>query len=51
MLTTCCIKLYSMTLDGFEETTTGSRKVIRISFEDPADRETVPGQLSKEPRL
>jgi hypothetical protein len=39
MLTTCCIKLYSMTLDGFEETKAGPRKVIRISFEDPSDRE------------
>ncbi len=39
MLTTCCSKLYSMSLDGFEETKSGPRKVIRISFEDPADRE------------
>ena len=39
MLTTCCVKIYSMTLDGFEETRSGPRKIIRISFEDPADRE------------
>ena len=39
MLLTACTKLYSMTLDGFEETKSGPRKVIRISFEDPADRE------------
>jgi len=39
MLTTCCTKLYSMTLDGFVETKSGPRKVIKISFEDAADRE------------
>lgn len=26
-------------MDGIEDTKTGPRKVIRISFEDPADRE------------
>jgi hypothetical protein len=39
MLTSACSKVYSMTLDGIEETKSGPRKVIRISFEDPADRE------------
>ncbi len=39
LLSKACEKLYSMTLDGFEETKSGPRKVIRISFEDPADRE------------
>lgn len=39
MLTTSCTKVYSMSLDGFIETKSGPRKVIRISFEDPADRE------------
>jgi hypothetical protein len=39
ILTSCCSKLYSMTLDGIEESKSGIRKVIRISFEDPADRE------------
>ncbi len=40
MLSRSCSKLYSMTLDGIEDSKGGQpRKVIRISFEDPADRE------------
>jgi hypothetical protein len=39
LLGACCTKLYSMTLESMEETDHGPRKVIRISFEDPADRE------------
>jgi hypothetical protein len=39
LLSTCCSKRYSMTLDDIEETENGPRKVIRITFEDPADRE------------
>jgi hypothetical protein len=39
LLQTCCTKLYSMTLDGIQETKNGPCKVLRISFEDPADRE------------
>jgi hypothetical protein len=39
LLAASCRKLYSMTLDNVEDTDHGPRKVIRISFEDPADRE------------
>ncbi len=39
ILAGCCLKLYSMTLDDIEESSRGQRKVLRISFEDPADRE------------
>jgi hypothetical protein len=39
LLAACCTKRYSMTLENMEETDHGPRKVIRISFEDPADRE------------
>ncbi len=39
LLSTCCIKLYSLSLDGIQETRNGPCKVLRISFEDPADRE------------
>lgn len=39
LLAACCAKLYSMTLENMEETDHGPRKVIRISFEDPSDRE------------
>ena len=39
LLAACCHKVYSMTLDHMEDTDQGPRKVIRISFEDPADRE------------
>ena len=39
LLAACCHKVYSMTLDNMEDTDHGLRKVIRISFEDPADRE------------
>ena len=39
LLANCCAKLYSLTLDGIEETSNGQRKVLRIAFEDPADRE------------
>ncbi len=39
LLGTCCTKLYSLTLDGIEESSSGQRKVLRISFEDPNDRE------------
>ncbi len=39
LLEACCSKVYSMTLDNMEDTDHGPRKVIRISFEDPADRE------------
>lgn len=35
----CCTKLYSLTLDGLQETRNGPCKVLRISFEDAADRE------------
>lgn len=50
MLTTCCSKLYSMTLDGFEETKSGPRKVTRISFGGSGRPEAVPGELPEEPR-
>jgi hypothetical protein len=39
LLTACCTKLYSMTLDGIDMTDRGPCKVMKISFEDPADRE------------
>lgn len=39
LLEACCSKLYSMTFEGIEDTDDGPRKVIRISFEDPGDRE------------
>ena len=39
LLEACCTKLYSMTLDDIIETKAGPRKVIRISFEDAADRD------------
>jgi len=39
LLAASCRKLYSMSLDSVEDTDHGPRKVIRISFEDPTDRE------------
>jgi hypothetical protein len=39
LLAASCRKIYSMSLDNVEDTDHGPRKVIRISFEDPADRE------------
>lgn len=39
LLAASCRKLYSMSLDNVEDTDHGPRKVIRISFEDPTDRE------------
>lgn len=39
LLAACCTKIYSMTLENMEDTDRGPRKVIRISFEEPADRE------------
>ena len=47
MLSNSCSKLYSMTLDGIEDTKSGPRKVIRISFEDPADRERFRANFQK----
>lgn len=39
LLTACCTKLYSISLDNVEQTPSGPQKVIRISFEDANDRE------------
>ena len=39
LLASCCTKVYSVTLDDILNTQNGPCKVIRISFEDPADRE------------
>ena len=39
LLAASCTKVYSMTLDDIIETKSGPRKVLRISFEDAADRE------------
>ncbi len=39
LLSACCTKVYSMTLENMEDTDHGPRKVLRISFEEPADRE------------
>ena len=47
LLSGACVKPYSVSLEGIEETPKGQRKVIKIAFNVPEDRQRFRFQLRR----